>query len=217
MIDHNELAHLLQHVPVSEAAKTAVVARLQEPHRRYHNLDHVLEMWRWHNEYHHSLFMDMAGVQTVASFCLYHDAVYDPQAQPKDNERRSADLWWRDCDDVNPVWHLVAKAISASADHFASTRLFNPADRSCIDWCLNLDLLRLGVSEERFTQHGSDIRAEYAHLTQRQWVKKSAEFRAKVMAQPTIFAFPELDAFERQARSNLGSALIRDWRFLQYI
>lgn len=215
MTHHDDLAHLLDHVPVSDDAKSAVVQRLQEPHRKYHNLEHVLEMWRWHNEFHHSLFMDIASMQAVASFCLYHDAIYDPHVN--DNERRSADLWWRDCYEDSPIHDLVDKAISASSDHFASTRLFNQPDRDHIDWCLNLDLLRLGVGEDQFIQHGHDIHAEYIHMSQREWIKKSALFRAKVMAQPVIYKFPVLASFERQARSNLANALIRDWQYLEYL
>jgi predicted metal-dependent HD superfamily phosphohydrolase len=192
---------LLAHVPVSAQAKEAALRRLQEPHRRYHNLEHVLEMWRWHREYSRGRFSDAV----VASFCLYHDAIYQPCA--KDNELRSAELWLRDSQD-HP---LVHDAILASADHFTVQR------EPCVDWCLNLDLLRLGTPNHEFTQHGLDIRAEYAQLSDHQWVKASSEFRAKVMAQSTIFRFAEFAGFERQARYNLATALIEDWRALDYV
>ena len=195
------MMELLAFVPVSERAKGAVLNRLQEPHRRYHNLEHVLEMWRWHREYSCGVVADAM----VASFCLYHDAIYDPCA--KDNERRSADLWLADAPSGHP---LVYEAILASASHFKPHR--SPA----VEWCLNLDLLRLGTANHEFTQHGLDIRAEYAHLSEHQWVKASSEFRAKVMAQSAIFRCVEFAAFEKQARYNLAKALIEDWRTLGY-
>jgi len=201
---------LLANVPVSTAAKTAVLHRLQEPHRQYHNLDHVIEMWHWHTAYGQDSQVD---AQIAASFCLYHDAFYDPQA--KDNERLSADLWLEDSLDVDlTVRNLVDEAITASADHFQARRLH---DLCCINWCLHLDLLRLGTPEDEFTRHGNDIRAEYSHLSDQQWIKASAEFRAKVMAQPTIFLFPELVSFEAPARRNLANALVRDWQLLGYV
>jgi predicted metal-dependent HD superfamily phosphohydrolase len=190
---------LLDHVPVSAKAKEAAVRRLQEPHRRYHNLEHVLEMWRWHREYSRGQFSDAV----VASFCLYHDVIYQPCA--KDNELRSADLWLTVSDD-----RLVHQAILASADHFKVHR------EPCVDWCLNLDLLRLGTPNHEFTQHGLDIRAEYAQLSEHQWAKASSEFRSKVMAQSTIFRFAEFAVFEKQARYNLATALIADWQALGY-
>ena len=192
---------LLACVPVSDWAKEAVLSRLQEPHRWYHNLEHVLEMWRWHREYSRGQFSDAV----VASFCLYHDAIYQPCA--KDNERRSADLWLSDSAFADP---LVYQAILGSADHFT------PHREPIVDWCLNLDLLRLGTPNHEFTQHGLDIRAEYTHLTDHQWIKASSEFRTKVMAQSTIFRFEEFAAFETQARHNLAKALGEDWQALGY-
>lgn len=204
------IEQLLAHVPVSTAAKTAVLQRFQEPHRRYHNLDHVLEMWNWHTLYGQTSDVD---AQIVSSFCLYHDAFYDPQA--KDNERLSANLWLEDSLDADiTVRNLVDEAIIASADHFQARQWHGTCS---INWCLHLDLLRLGTPEDAFTQHGLDIRAEYSHLNDQQWIKASAEFRAKAMAQPTIFQFAELAAFEAQARSNLANALVRDWQLLGYV
>ena len=102
------LSDLLSFVPVSEAAKVAVVTRLQEPHRRYHNLDHPVEMWRWHRQ-----FTPHGSPTTVivASFCLYHDAIYDTRAS--DNEEdRSATSGWRT---RQPMWSRDIWCTSASS------------------------------------------------------------------------------------------------------
>lgn len=192
------LDDLLAHVPVSTAAKEAVVMRLQEPHRHYHNLQHVLEMWAWHKQYCDGRFEPAM----VASFCLYHDAIYDPAA--KDNEARSVELWTQDSTDT-PLSQMVTLAIEATTDHFQETPW------PCVKWCLNLDLLRLGTSESEFTQHGHDIRAEFAHVNDIAWIKMSADWRAKVLAQPVIFAFPQFATFEAAARRNLARALLIDW------
>jgi predicted metal-dependent HD superfamily phosphohydrolase len=209
------MSELFDHVPVSATAKEAVIRRLQEPHRRYHNLEHVLEMWRWHCEYSRGRCSDAL----VASFCLYHDAIYDPCVQG--NERRSAELWLMDSGEESQMAGTgtrlvtlervqVYDAIMGSADHFKVQR------EPCVDWCLNLDLMRLGTPNHEFVQHGLDIRAEYQHLSERQWVKASSEFRARVMAQSAIFRFTELAAFEAQARYNLSKALTEDWQTLGY-
>ncbi len=214
------LEQLLELVPVSHVAKEAVVQRLLEPHRKYHNLDHVVEMWQWHNTYNRGRFEDISHQMVVASFCLYHDAIYDPEA--KDGERRSADLWSRDAATSTLMYGLVdavKEMIVASADHFRPSIFRIPSCLldQCRDWCLNLDLLRLGTPVDEFTQHGLNIRAEYTHLNDAQWVKASAEFRSKVMAQPTIFRFPEFATFEVQARHNLANALVNDWKALGYL
>ena len=69
--DLADLLDLLRHVPVTEAAKLAVVERLREPHRHYHTLEHVLEMWRWHTEHNQGKFDDAsaAAKQTAQVNC----------------------------------------------------------------------------------------------------------------------------------------------------
>jgi predicted metal-dependent HD superfamily phosphohydrolase len=197
---------LLAKGPENTTANAGVVARLNEPHRHYHNLRHVLEMWQWHKKYSDGMF----NPEMIASFCLYHDAFCDPES--KKNEARSADLWLRDCTGTQiNLAEMVHTAITASIDHFHNHSW------PCIRWCINLDLLRLGTPEPEFTQHGLDIRAEYGYLSDDQWLKKSAEWRAKCMAQPAIFAFPQFAEFERQARRNLANALLADWRAIGYL
>jgi predicted metal-dependent HD superfamily phosphohydrolase len=97
-------------------------------------------------------------------------------------------------------------------DHFADHE-----HEPVIKWCLNLDLLRLGTSASEFVQHGQDIREEYNHLDDLGWVKASAAFRIKAMAQPTIFQFPQFASFEAQARRNLANSLMQDWQTLGYL
>ena len=209
----NELASLLRHVPVSDHAKDAVVRRLHEPHRWYHNLDHVVEMWCWHNEYKGERFTATEEA-IVASFCLYHDAIYDPQALGDRNEQASADLWLADSIDTTDYATRIAvdESIIASSDHFGFRDI---PHEPVFGWCLDLDLLRLGSIE--FDDHGRRMRAEYGHLTDPQWIKASAEFRAKVMAQPRIFRFTEFTDAETRARRNLAQALLQDWQHLGYL
>lgn len=209
------LADLLHHVPVREAAKLAVIERLGDPHRHYHTLEHVVEMWRWHTEFNQGKFVG-DDHQIIASFCLYHDAVYDPCAT--DNEQESGDLWLADSVDMTtqPIRMTVDEIIFATADHF-NYRETRQADLiyPCLSWCIDLDLLRLG--SEQFTQHGRAIRAEYMHLSDQQWIRSSAAFRSKVMAQSRIFSYPQFGDMERRARRNLASALMQDWRELGYL
>jgi predicted metal-dependent HD superfamily phosphohydrolase len=199
------LDELLAIVPCSTAAKEAVITRLEEDHRRYHDIRHVVEMWQWHQKYGDGSIDPMI----VASFCLYHDAFYDPKAE--NNEKLSADLWLEDATAHEELIDTVRDAIVATADHFC----WHPNET--VRWCLNLDLLRLGTPEEEFIQHGRDIRAEYQHVSNDEWLKCSSRWRCKVMSQATIFGFPQLEKFEVQARRNLANALVQDWKALGYL
>jgi predicted metal-dependent HD superfamily phosphohydrolase len=209
----DDLTDLLQQVLVTDVAKQAVVDRLQEPHRKYHNLAHIEEMWRWHHRYGQGKFTQH-DEQIIASFCLYHDAIYDPMVIGDRNEQASCDLWLADSRDIvsQPVRIAVDDIIFASADHF-HIRTMN--ENAILNWCLDLDLLRLGSDE--FIEHGRNIRLEYGHVTDLQWTKASSEFRAKAMAQSAIFVHTEFAAFEQQARRNLSQALLQDWQLLGYL
>jgi len=209
----NVLDHLLQSIPVHEKVKRRIVERLSEQHRQFHNLEHALQMWRWHTELGRGHYDDAV----VASFCLYHDAVYDPQARHGENEEKSANLWLEASLGVPQSTRLlIDTAILASSDHFGN-RCQSHADDGCVlCWCLDLDLMRLGSDEQQFVQYGRELRMEYTHLSDREWIKKSAEFRCKVMAQSRIFICEFLADFEMQARRNLTKALVQDWLMLGY-
>lgn len=215
-----ELSRLLDHVPVNDSAKAAVIARLIEPHRRYHDVEHVMEMWDWHIEYSQGRADDEIARlddSVVASFCLYHDAVYDPTKS--DNEAQSARLWDLDSRGAPGAVRLaVHDIILGSQDHFCNRCRGGHLDGiTCLRcWCFDLDLRRLAVPETRFCAHGEALRHEYG-AGNGEWLKKSAEFRAKAMSQPHIFAHKAFAAAEAQARHNLARALIQDWRGLGYL
>jgi predicted metal-dependent HD superfamily phosphohydrolase len=215
-----DLPDLLDHVPVSDSAKAAVQLRLRESHRHYHDLEHVLEMWRWHLEYSPGRPDDeitRLDDAVVASFCLYHDAIYDPTQS--DNEAQSARLWSYDSQGAPGAVRLaVHDIILGSQDHFCNRcrggHWYGPLCLRC--WCFDLDLRRLAVPEARFCIHGEALRQEYG-AGNGEWLKRSAEFRAKAMSQPHIFAHRAFAAAEAQARHNLAKALIKDWRGLGYL
>lgn len=207
----SDLADLLSHVPASKTAKDDVVRRLNEPHRHYHNLDHAVELWSWHNEYAHSQFCELDHT-AISSFCLFHEAVYDPQKTKRHNKEAAAALWLNASYEyaTTPLRITVERMILASANHFAEQ------GTGPLTWCLDLDLLRLGSAPLVFQHHGDNLRLEYGHLSHWDWVKASAEFRAKVMAQPRIFRHEQFKAAELRARANLARALLLDWTHLGY-
>jgi predicted metal-dependent HD superfamily phosphohydrolase len=215
-----EMSRLLDHVPVSQEAKSAVIGRLLEPHRHYHDVEHVMEMWDWHLEYSRGRPNDEISRlddAVVSSFCLYHDAIYNTTSS--DNEVQSARLWLADAKGVPGAVRLaVHDIILGSQDHFCNRcKGGHYEGMICLRcWCFDLDLRRLAVPEERFRIHGEALRQEYG-ADNGEWLKRSAEFRSKAMSQPHIFAHAEFAAAEAQARHNLAKALIEDWRGLGYL
>ena len=155
--------NLLAPFGVSPAAAYPLFDRLvetySEPHRHYHNLEHVGEVLR--------VVGRLKGGPAVLLAVWYHDAVYDPKA--KDNEAKSAELAERELAALG----LPAEVVKLVGDLVRSTAHFDAATFSGPDFDIlhDADLAILGASEVRYARYADDIRKEYA------WVPE-ADYRA---------------------------------------
>ena len=130
-----------------------LVARYQEPHRYYHNLEHIGEVLKVIAK-----LSDLAndpGSLFLAAW--YHDAIYDPRA--KDNEARSAELAVAHLTPLGLARELLDKitALILATSHMQST---STETDICI--LLDADLAILGAEEKRYRRYAEDIRREYA-------------------------------------------------------
>ncbi|WNV82709.1 HD domain-containing protein [Umezawaea sp. Da 62-37] len=151
---------------------TDLCERYTEPHRRYHNADHVRQVVR-----DAAL---LAGDECerdralVALAALAHDVVYD--GKPGDDERRSAE-WARDQlmatgvadQDVGRVEDLVL----ATLTHEAA-----PGDRLAAV-LLDADLAILGSDGAGYERYRAAVRSEYGHVPDGAWrVGRAAVLRS---------------------------------------
>ena len=147
------------HSDAVEAVGLDLLRRLEEPHRSYHTARHVVEMSSAIEE------LEREGVVTDREAALagvaacFHDAVYDPGAQPGANEADSAELATRaltslglDADDVAMVRRLVL----ATELHEA------PPDDGLDAAFHDADLWILAAPEDRFDEYCAQVREEYA-------------------------------------------------------
>jgi predicted metal-dependent HD superfamily phosphohydrolase len=132
-----------------------LLLRWQEPHRRYHNEQHLASMLQ-----HLDVLADEAAdIDAVRLAAWFHDAVYEPGAE--DNEDASAALAAAVLSDGGlPLQRVaeVARLVRLTAAH-------NPAeeDRNGGVLC-DADLAVLGSDAAEYAQYAADIRAEYAHI-----------------------------------------------------
>lgn len=177
------------------AAYDALVAAYSEPHRRYHTLDHVVEMLDCLGESRH-----LAQVpDTVALAVWYHDAVYAAAVPAGANERASADM----------LAAVYAGAESAPArDMILHSMHHGPSDDSDTQLFCDLDLYRLGVASDDFRKHSSDVRQEFAWVDDAAWAGGRGNFLRAMFARETIY---QTDFWrgrlEAQARDNLARAI----------
>jgi predicted metal-dependent HD superfamily phosphohydrolase len=183
-----------------------LVAAYSEPHRYYHTLEHIAEMLKVVGRLA-PLSDQLSAIQLAVWF---HDAVYDTSA--KDNEERSAQ-WATHCLGElampDSVIQMVAKLIRAT-NHRSHNAACSDENMAIL---LDADLAILAAAEPRYLRYATDIRREYADLSDQQYRSGRIAVLQTVLDRPRIYSthvmFIEGEA---SARRNLQAEIER----LQY-
>lgn len=152
-----------------------------QPHRRYHNLDHLWDCLGVFSE-HDGLAHDPAAAEAALWF---HDAVYEVGAG--DNEARSAEM----ARDVLEQMGLEAARIQAIAGSVLATDHRSPPDTADARLVCDVDLSILGQGAQKYDAYAAAIRAE-AGLPDREFNRRRAGFLRAMLARPHVF---HTDAF----------------------
>ncbi len=177
-------AALLGDGPDAAATGSALLASWSEPHRRYHDLAHLVAVLDAIDHLDPALPTARRSAGWIARLgAWYHDAVYvvgDP-----DNEARSAR---RAHDELGALGVAptraaeVARVVGATADH-----LVEPGDRAGALLC-DADLAVLGQEPDRYDRYVAAVRAEYAQVEEAGWrTGRGAVLRA-LLGRPHLYA-----------------------------
>lgn len=177
----------------------ALLARWDEPHRRYHARPHLLECLQ-----RLDAVRARAADPAACEIALwYHDAVYDPHRA--DNEERSADL----------AEEAMARA-GIAAPRRADVRALILATRHAVapapgDEALvvDVDLGILAAPIDRFDEYERQVREEYAWVPGILYRRRRREVLNGFLARPRIFTSGAFDAEEPRARENLTRSVAR--------
>jgi predicted metal-dependent HD superfamily phosphohydrolase len=172
-----------------------LVAAYAEPHRHYHTLEHLSEMFRVSGR-----LTDFATDPSAVKLAIwFHDAVYDPQAH--DNEERSATLAGealRSLHIPEPIQIHVAAMIRATA-HATSTEM--DGDTNVL---LDADLAILSAEERRYDRYAADIRREYAWVEERAYRVGRTKVLEAFLNRPRLYRTGRMhEVAEQLARQNL--------------
>lgn len=178
-----------------------LVAAYDEPHRRYHTLEHLAAVVRAVDELAAAEGVaDPAPAQLAAWF---HDAIYDPRAG--DNEERSAEwaraaLLERGAAAVLP--DRVAALVRATADHAGA------GDDPQLAVLLDADLAILAAPPEPYHAYANAIRGEYGFVPEEHFRRGRTRVLESLLAAP-LFRTKTMQAQEAHARANLARELAR--------
>ncbi len=175
-----------------------LLARWDEPQRRYHTLQHLGECL--------ALFERARGAARrageVALALWFHDAVYELRRQ--DNEAESAAWAARALREAGAVPEVAARveALVMATRHDAV-----PADADA-RLVVDVDLAILGAEPLRFDEYERQIRDEYGFVPELEFRARRAEILRRFLARPAIFSTPWFaERFEAPARVNLARAI----------
>lgn len=98
-----------------------IIARWQEPHRYYHNLEHLDFLIDKIDKLYEQQAIDEAAYRQLLMTAYFHDVVYDPRKQ--DNERQSAAFWVQQCQPSHPECELIRQMILDTESHKGQSEL----------------------------------------------------------------------------------------------
>ena len=198
-LDLAELAPGAHHDAVL-AIGADLLRRWTEPHRGYHDTRHLVEVFWALEDLEEAGEIDPreGAVGRLAGW--FHDAVYDPAAQPGSNEADSADLATRDLralglapGDIDLVRDLVLDTTTHDVRAGGLPAAFHDAD-----------LWILSAPADRYEEYTAQVREEYAAVPDEAFRAGRAAILRPFLEREAIYATPTArDRWEDTARDNL--------------
>lgn len=175
-----------------------IVAQYSEPHRHYHNLEHIAASLHEFDRVR-SLVVDARCIELAL---WYHDIIYDSRAE--NNEEQSAHLAWSELGrlECTPDMRNRVSALIMSTEH--DTAVTELDHRIIVD----IDLSILGADEKTFDAYGRAIREEYDWVPEKDYREGRRAVLQAFLDRPSIYSHSVFRArYERSARENLKRAI----------
>ena len=151
-----------------------------EQHRFYHKFDHIADMILLGKKH-----FKLSPQQYLA--IVFHDIVYNPKSHT--NEEDSADhlLVWAGFNCISLVGFIGGEDISTSINIIMDTKgHYYPTCEESRE-VLDLDLERLARPFQETQFFGDQIRKEFSHLTNKEWIAGRKQFFQHFLSVDPIF------------------------------
>ncbi len=190
-------------LPHAQPLGDDLLARYAEQHRHYHDQRHLTEMLETIDQ-----LADLADdADAVRLAAWFHDAIYDPQAEPGENEEVSAQLAELELSAYGVEAARVAeigRLIRLTAKHDC-----DPEDGNGAVLC-DADLRVLSMAPDRYDEYAEGIRQEYAHVDDRNFARGRMTF-LQALAETSLYATSRgHELWEHAARENVRREL-KQW------
>lgn len=179
--------------PSSDPLFNTLCTAYNEPHRHYHNLNHIAYMLA-------QLDSANSATPTARWATWYHDIVYRPGKS--DNEYKSAKIALETMTElgIDPnISTAVSQIINATKNH----RPNENSDDSCKS-VLDADMAILGAPEQEYENYCRQVRKEFSAIPSFLYKRGRKKFLQSVLKQERIFTTEYFyREFERSARNNV--------------
>ena len=184
---------------------SSIVQHYNEPHRYYHNWQHVRECYdlfcRWKNE-----ISVVADMREVLLAIIYHDVIY--KIGPGNNEEQSAFYFETDANDLGFDRVTVRNVCQLIRD----TTYSDGYSKSVFG---DIDLSGLGAPPATFRRKSELIRKEYASVSDEEYFLRRACLMERFLTSPKIYNSEIFSMLEQTAKNNLEREMKRCERRLQ--
>lgn len=195
-----------------------LLERWKEPHRHYHDLRHLNQVLTSIDTISAATGLgdsrDGRTAMRVAQLAAWwHDAIYE--GTPGEDEHGSAELAARQLTRIveDDVVQRVHQAILATADHAAvaadATQGVSDIDIG-VSMLLDADLSVLARPEAGYQRYVLDVRHEYAHVPEDDFIAGRTRILEGMLATPQLYITDfGVQSWEAKARKNIASELAR--------
>lgn len=179
-----------------------------ERQRSYHTLYHIDELLHLYDKY----LSDKEGFllrDRIVLYCaiLFHDIVYNPQS--KTNEEDSVEIMKSHFDP-----YLSIELVSQIEEFIICTKAHRlPPDttdlpNNTLKLFLDFDLLILAAPAQRYNEYMKQIRLEYHHVAERDYVKGRGEVLKSFLRRDSLYFTPSIqEEYEPIARENIAKEM----------
>ena len=196
---------------VADAAAAAagldLIARYEEPHRRYHTVRHLTEVLDVVDE----LASEADDLDAVRLAAWFHDAVYESgaghAADDVSNEEASALLAELVLANLGVPALRVAEA--ARLVRLTEKHAADSGDRNA-SVLFDADLAILAAEPSRYEQYTQAVREEYREIPEELFRPGRAQILGALLQAPALYRTPAAYArFESRARANVTAEIAR--------
>lgn len=176
-----------------EAVWDRITTGYSEINRYYHSQRHILFCLEQFSQIEDSVSDSAAAVLAI----WFHDLILDPSVN--DNEEQSMLLFQELAKN-----HLPGELIEKTSSLIMSTRHIDAPsnfDESCIQ---DIDLSSMGAGWDSFVRDVDDLRKEYTHLSDEQFMDVTNNFYHKMLDRDKIYTSDYFHEYcEQPARDNI--------------